>query len=232
MKEECLICGAPLVYFENETLMECSVCNKKEHSNCRCENGHYVCNECHISGVDKITGICLSSESKDPVKILNQLMSLPFCHMHGPEHHIMVACALLTAYKNAGGSLNLKEALSAAMSRGKNVPGGICGFWGSCGAGISCGIFVSVALGATPLKNKEWGLANQMTSKALAAIGELGGPRCCKRDSYTAIKQAVLFAKEKLQVNMQWEKPLCSFRKNNNQCIEGRCPYFNKGETQ
>ncbi|MCQ2563482.1 MAG: DUF5714 domain-containing protein [Mogibacterium sp.] len=28
-------------------------------------------------------------------------MSMPFCHMHGPEHHVMVGSALLTAYKQA-----------------------------------------------------------------------------------------------------------------------------------
>jgi hypothetical protein len=29
------------------------------------------------------------------------LMAMPFCHMHGPEHHVMVGAALLTAYHNA-----------------------------------------------------------------------------------------------------------------------------------
>lgn len=38
-------------------------------------------------------------------------MSMPFCHMHGPEHHVMVGSALLTAYKNAGGEIELKKAL-------------------------------------------------------------------------------------------------------------------------
>jgi len=32
MKDECLICGAPLKYSDNDELMECAVCHKKENS--------------------------------------------------------------------------------------------------------------------------------------------------------------------------------------------------------
>ncbi|MDD6800742.1 MAG: DUF5714 domain-containing protein, partial [Firmicutes bacterium] len=103
MKEECLICNAPLEYLNEDILMECAICHKKELSKARCVNGHYVCNECHTNGIDSIFGVCLAETSKNPVEILNKMMSLPFCHMHGPEHHIMVGAALLTAYKNAGG---------------------------------------------------------------------------------------------------------------------------------
>ena len=45
MKEECLICKAPLEYLNEDVLMECAICHKKELSKTRCVNGHYVCNE-------------------------------------------------------------------------------------------------------------------------------------------------------------------------------------------
>ena len=107
MKSECLICNAPIEYLKEDIEMECEICHKKELSNARCVNGHYVCNECHIKGIDSIFGICLSEKSKNPIEILNKMMKLSFCHMHGPEHHIMVGAALLTAYKNAGGEIDL-----------------------------------------------------------------------------------------------------------------------------
>ena len=50
MKEECLICKAPLEYLEADVLMECEICHKKELSKTRCVNGHYVCNDCHTRG--------------------------------------------------------------------------------------------------------------------------------------------------------------------------------------
>lgn len=56
--------------------------------------------------------LCLQETSADPIAILNKLMDLPFCRMHGPEHHVLVGAALLTAYRNAGGELSLPDALA------------------------------------------------------------------------------------------------------------------------
>ena len=223
MKDECLICGAPLEYLENEVELECVLCHKKESAKTACKKGHYVCDECHISGIDTVIGICIKSDSKDPAEILGKLMALPFCHMHGPEHHIMVGSALLTAYKNAGGNIDLNKALIEMQSRGKKVPGGACGFWGACGAGVSAGMFVSIITGSTPLKTREWGLSNMMTASALNAIGKVGGPRCCKRDSYLSVIEAVKFSKEHFGVEMELKEIKCIHSKFNNQCIGERC---------
>ncbi len=225
MKNECLICGAPLVYLETDREMECAICRKKEHSKTACKNGHYVCNDCHTQGMDSIIGICLAEKSKNPIKIIQKMMALPFCHMHGPEHHVMVGSALLTAYRNAGGEIDLPKALLEMQARGKKVPGGACGFWGACGAGVSAGMFVSIVTGSTPLAKEAWGLSNQMTSCALGAIGEVGGPRCCKRDSYLAIIQAVEFTKTHLGIEMELGQVKCIHCAQNNQCIKERCPF-------
>ena len=225
MKDECLICKASLEYLQEDILMECAICHKKEMSKTRCIKGHYVCNECHTQGIDSIWGLCLSETSKDPIEIINKMMSLEFCHMHGPEHHIMVGSALLTAYKNAGGEIDLEKALIEMRSRGKSVPGGACGFWGACGAGISTGMFVSIISGSTPLANEPFGLSNQMTSKSLGAIGEVGGPRCCKRDSFLSILTAVEFVKEHFGIEMESHKVVCEYSSQNNQCIGKRCPF-------
>lgn len=228
MNEECLICGAPLEYLDEDVEMECELCRKKERSRTRCVNGHYVCSECHMQGTDRLAGLCLRETSKNPAVILNRMMAMPFCHMHGPEHHIMVGMALLTAYRNAGGKLDLKKALTEMNSRGRQVPGGACGFWGACGAGISTGMFVSVATGSTPLGEENFGLSHKMTSRALGAIGEVGGPRCCKRDSYLSILEAVDFAEEYLGISMERPKIRCAYSGQNNQCIGKRCPFCKK----
>lgn len=137
----------------------------------------------------------------------------------------MVGAALLTAYKNAGGEIDLPKALSEIKSRGQNVPGGSCGFWGACGAGISSGMFVSIISGATPLAQEPWGLANRMTARSLEAIGSVGGPRCCKRDSFLSILSAIDFVKEHFGVEMEKPEIVCSFSELNNQCIGKRCPF-------
>ena len=86
-------------------------------------------------------------------------------------------------------------------------------------------MFISIISGATPLKNEPWGFANKMTSKALDAIGSIGGPRCCKRDSYMAIISAIDYVAENF--NIQMEKPVikCIHSDKNNQCIKERCPF-------
>ena len=226
MNDECLICKAPLVYLNEDAEMTCAICGKTERSKTRCTAGHYVCDDCHTQGIDAIFGVCLASRSKNPIEILNELMALPFSHMHGPEHHTMVGAALLTAYRNAGGEIDLEKALVEMRSRGKDVPGGICGFWGACGAGISSGIFISIATGSTPLAEAPFGLSNKMTARSLSAIGEIGGPRCCKRDSYLSILQAIDFVKEHLGVEMEKGDIVCAYSAQNNQCIHARCPFF------
>ena len=225
MKEECIVCKAPLAYLETDEMMECALCRKKEASKSRCIHGHYVCNECHTSGMDTIVGLCLRESSKNPVAIIRKMMDQPFCHMHGPEHHVMVGSALLTAYKNAGGPIDLPQALMEMMRRGKSVPGGACGFWGACGAGISAGMFVSIVSKSTPLTVEPFGLSNQMTAKALEQIGTIGGPRCCKRDSYLSILAAIDFAADHFQVYMERPDIVCKHRGQNNQCIGKRCPF-------
>ena len=225
MKDECLICKAPLEYLTEDTEMECIICHKKELSKTRCINGHYVCNECHMQGLDSIWQVCLTEKSKNPATVLRKLMKLPGCHMHGPEHHIMVGSALLTAYKNSGGEIDLKAALTEMKNRGSKVPGGACGFWGACGAGISSGMFISIITGSTPLKVTEYGLSNLMTSRSLNAIGEVGGARCYKRNSFLSVREAVEFVKEHLNIEMENEDIVCDFSPMNNQCIGKRCPF-------
>lgn len=231
MKEECLICKSPLEYLNEDIQMECAFCHKVQNSKTRCINGHFVCDDCHTRGVDRIFTLCKAEKSRDPIIILEKLMSQPFCHMHGPEHHIMVGAALLTAYKNSGGTIDLDKALAEIHKRGKAVPGGACGFWGACGAGVSAGMYISIVTGSTPLANEAWGLSNRMTSVALGKIGEIGGPRCCKRDSYLAVLSAVKFTKENLRIEMETHDVFCSRFQLNNQCISSRCPFYKKEET-
>ena len=168
----------------------------------------------------------MNESSKNPIEIVEKLMKQPFCHMHGPEHHIMVGAALLTAFKNAGGQIDLETSLIEMINRGKSVPGGACGFWGACGAGISTGMFVSIISSSTPLTSKPLGLSNLMTSKALNAIGTIGGPRCCKRNSFLAILVAIDFVKENFGIELEITNVVCGFSSENNQCIKTACPFM------
>ena len=187
MKEECLICGAPLEYLETDVQMQCEICRKKELAKTRCVNGHYVCSDCHMQGLDSIVELCLRETACDPIAIVERMMALPSCHMHGPEHHVMVGAALLTAYHNAGGDIALS--------------------------------------GSTPLTDEPFALSHKMTAAALGRIGEIGGPRCCKRDSFLSILTAIDFVKEHFGIALQKPEVVCRYAAQNNQCIGKRCPF-------
>ena len=83
MKEECLICKAPLEYLEKDILMECEICHKTENSKTRCINGHYVCNECHTQGLDTIIGSCIKETSKNPIAVLSYAWAGTPCYGGG-----------------------------------------------------------------------------------------------------------------------------------------------------
>ena len=227
----CLICGADLVYFQEAKEMTCVFCGKRELSHASCKDGHYVCDACHArKGIEAVMRECRTTKSRNPIEIMQKIMADPYIYMHGPEHHVMAGAALLAAYHNSGGEVDLDWALAEMKERGGQVPGGVCGFWGCCGAGVSTGIYMSIITKATPLSGKSWGLSNRMTSRALNAIGEIGGPRCCKRDTFTAVKEAVQMTKEELGIEMELpEKIECGFHVENQQCLKNRCPYHPKG---
>ncbi len=225
MNEECLICGAPLVYSGQNRMMKCILCGKECPSHASCSEGHYVCDDCHVNGLDTIINTCLNSSSRSPIEILQAMMSLPFCHMHGPEHHSMTGAALLTAYRNSGGNIDLMPSLLEMLERGREIPGGSCGYWGACGAGISAEIFAAIITGSDPLSVEPFRLSHLMTSEALHNIGIVGGPRCCKRDSFLAVLSAIDFVSRNLGVEMEKSNIVCSYSPRNSQCIGKRCPF-------
>ena len=71
MDKECLICNSDIEYLSHDELMECVICHKKESSKARCVKGHFVCNECHMKGVNSILDICLNEESANPLHIID-----------------------------------------------------------------------------------------------------------------------------------------------------------------
>ena len=226
--ENCQICGSPLIYFSSVKTIACNICGTQHAVNVTCNDGHYVCDACHAAqGIMFINRYVHESRSKNPIHMAMEMMRNSDIAMHGPEHHYLVVAVLLTAYKNAGGNLAFEEALHLAAQRAIKVPGGICGLWGSCGAGLATGIFVSVITGATSLSKQEWSQANGMTAKSLARIAENGGPRCCKRNTYIAILEAAAYLEMHFSVILeQPDRITCEFLRRNAQCRGRDCLFF------
>jgi hypothetical protein len=225
----CLSCGAPIVYGSKAEAMVCGRCGQIHQSTARCENGHFFCDGCHSgSTADAIELACLDSTETDPVTLARALMHHPRVKMHGSEHHFLAPAALLTTWCNTRGEPPSRKAelLAEAKRRAGQVPGGTCGYWGACGAGIGAGIFVSLVTGATPRSTDSWASAQAMTSEVLGILAKLGGPRCCKRSTWVALLAGSKFARQRLGVNLAARGPRCDFGPLNPDCHKGDCPFY------
>jgi hypothetical protein len=227
-KDNCGVCGSPLVYGTESIQSVCAYCGKSFNSPIYCPQGHYVCDSCHQrEAVDILREVVKNSTSTDPMEILETVMAHPSVPMHGPEHHVIVPAAIVAAVRNAGYPIP-EGAVEKAITRGKAVPGGWCGSHGACGAGIGVGIAVSVLLGATPLTGKQRSLANKATSYALSKMVD-DNPRCCKRAGRNAIKAAVEFLKDELNITLNaGNTGKCLYPGRNQQCPKEHCIYYSE----
>ena len=175
----------------------------------------------------KIVEACLKETSKNPIEIFRNITQMDFVRMHGPEHHILDGSALLTAFYNAGGNIDLRRALDKLMSMGLQMPVGICGMWGVCGAVTSIGAALSIISKANPdIIAEPWGTNMECTSRAVASLGKIGGPRCCKRNGYLAFKEAIEFVNKYYDVKLEDQEIKCIHSHINMQCIKERCPFY------
>lgn len=229
-KSGCLVCGKEIVYLPESENKKCFYCNDEFDANEYCTDGHFVCNSCHsLTAIDLIESFCANTEITDPIDAANTLMSHPSVKMHGPEHHFLVPAVLIAAYyKTINEAEKIPAALKKARKRAESVLGGFCGTHGNCGAGVGTGIFISVITGANSLSGKEWQLCNLMTACSLYSIAKSGGPRCCKRDSYLAILEAVGFIEKEFNVKITTtSKITCNYVHLNKECTLEKCEFYN-----
>lgn len=226
----CAFCGKELRYMDQPEELHCVFCNGVFSTQAKCGDNHFVCDACHsLSANELIERFTIGSGSKDPLRMAITLMKSPHVKMHGPEHHFLVPAVLLSAFYNVKAEPAEKEAkIKKARQRAEKVLGGFCGFYGNCGAAVGTGIFMSVMTDATPLSQREWRLSNLMTVDSLHTIANAGGPRCCKRNSFLAILEALRFVKDQFQVEMEASPDgvTCNFNHLNKECKKAECRFY------
>jgi hypothetical protein len=199
----CLICGDELVYLDQPESCACAICGKVQETSARCRKGHFICDRCHaLPAEDLIEEFCIHTEETDPVSMAITLMNNPSVRMHGPEHHFLVPAVLLAAYYNRKGEPEKKAAkIKIARSRAEQIKGGFCGFMGDCGAAVGTDTLHEIALH--------------------------GGPRCCKRNLFIAIRATVRFLREHFEMSLPLPKEIrCEFSPFNLECRMAECPFY------
>ena len=178
---------------------------------------------------DLIKKAIIKETSRSPIYIAKKIMNSDFINIHGPEHHFLDGASFLTAYKNAGGNIDLEETLDELMKRTVNMPGAMCGYWGICGSAASLGACLSIINKTGPLTDNKFYMDNmEYTSNTISKMSKIGGPRCCKRNAFISIISAVEFVNKKYGILMDINDTKCEFSCFNKQCIKERCPFYLK----
>jgi MoaA/NifB/PqqE/SkfB family radical SAM enzyme/ubiquinone/menaquinone biosynthesis C-methylase UbiE len=224
----CLVCGGEVRYLPRPEPATCHYCGTTGTTEVSCAT-HFVCDHCHLKdGLEVIKRVCTTSGEKDLYALLHLLRSHPTLAMHGPEHHAMIPGVILAAYRNNGGKLSA-DRITTGIDRGSRIPGGVCGFWGGCGAGLGVGIAFAVIMEATPLSPGARQQAQKITARVLARLAETKGARCCRREALGALREATIIADEILGITLpiKDERP-CDQSDLNQECIRKACGFWER----
>jgi hypothetical protein len=230
----CEICGKPLIYAttpKDYRDIKCVFCKLSFHANIFCIEDHFICDSCHSKGpIEIIEKLCEETTIKDPFELADLILKHQNFKVYGPEHHVLTPAVILTALKNNdikkpdGNVISLFD-IKEAIQRASKIPGGWCGFYGSCGAGMGSGVAISIFTGATPSTNYPRTLANQITSRSLNKIAD-NLEHCCKRSVRLSIFETLIFLKDKFNINLRYKFKKCIFSNINTKCEHEKCPVF------
>ncbi len=225
----CLLCGEPLVYSQIPIEKKCEICGKTFSTNSYCAQGHFICDNCHQKPpLILMNKYFFESEEKDLIKLFVNIKEKAKFPMHGPEYHAMVPGVILKCFQNNGGNISDME-IKMGIERGKKIPGGSCGFMGTCGVGTGVGIAVSVIIKSTPLKKDERSIVLKINSELLNKFAKYNGARCCQRESITALKYFSKISKEITGIHIPADfNYTCTQSLLNKDCIGKRCFLYNR----
>lgn len=186
--------------------------------------------------------VCIESTGTDPAELLEQLMADEHCAAFGPVHHLLVGAALLACFRtiqfgdSAEGREQLQRDLVELGLRSANVPGAACARWGVCGAAASTGMAYAIIRENAPLKEEGWSEGQHMVAAILEDIASAGAPRCCKRDSRIAVRDAVKYFNALLgdagEMTLPASDPVCAVFDKNTVCLHTKCPYFPRSKQE
>ena len=224
LEQDCMVCGKPLVYDTKPSLALCHYCHTEAKTYVTCEVGHFICDQCHQKeGLAIIRQICLQTDKTDMVDLLIEIRRHHAIPMHGPEHHAMLPGIILAVARNSGLDVTKGDILTG-IERGSKVPGGSCGFMGTCGAATGVGIGFAVLFDSTPLTPGARQQAQSATAQVLSVIAGIKAGRCCQRETYIALQEVMQITSKILDQPLLAQGILtCSQYKSNRECVRKQC---------
>ena len=164
------------------------------------------------------TLITREAQGTKPAEMLEELLSRgEATPVHGVWHHVLVGEIVLRCLQNARYQI-ADDLIDEIIDRGRQLPGGSCGFLGTCGALSSTASAYAILLGSTPVATEQREKLIEFAAKMVARLADIGGSRCCKKSSYAALE----VARDEF-AELGFELPEEEF--------EGRCPFFASNDT-
>jgi hypothetical protein len=162
-----------------------------------------------------------------PAELFDQLLSQnEGAPVHGVWHHLLVGEFLLVCLRNAGYPVS-EELIDEVIDRGRQIPGGACGFLGTCGALASAASAYAILLGATPVAVEARERLLQFQARMQLRLASIGGSRCCKKSSYVALELArEALAEIGFELPKEEFSGRCRYVADNDTCDGVECPYF------
>jgi hypothetical protein len=146
--------------------------------------------------------------------------------VHGVWHHVLVGEILLACLRNGGYPIT-EDLIDEVVDRGRQIPGGSCGFLGTCGALASTASAFAILLASTPVATDARKRLLEFSSRLAARLAAVGGSRCCKKSSYVALEVARGgFAKLGFELPEEQFEGRCPFFAQNDTCDGADCVYF------
>lgn len=224
----CSFCGTTLKLLPNAISARCMSCGERGRTRTWCTQGHFVCDDCRGEAMMQLLeGMLEQEHSADPVELFMKLRQAKEFPMHGPEHHPLVAAAFLVAYHNAHGEPSWEAILEALQTAASDLPGGSCGFWGACSAGLAIGIAFCAILDSSPTAGEKRAAAHRVVADVLGRFGCLPGARCCRRESLVALQAACELSGQVLPQALETHYQVkCEQAADNPECLGPDCPYL------
>lgn len=228
---KCLNCNAPLKHLIYPIETRCIECGEVNSTYIICKDGHYYCNHCAAKkSIKNLYESITLIDDKNPIDVAEKL--LMDCGVCGNSPHAIVTASFLMAYRNVTSRID-SNTIIEGIDRAAKIPGGWCGYYGACGAGIGLGVAFSVLLEATPLSDEERSISNIATAEALKCVADQGGPRCCTASVRRVIEKSIELAEIYLKVSFPKRKKMfgnCWQSQFNEDCRNEKCKYFERKE--
>lgn len=162
-----------------------------------------------------------------PAAMMEELLGAqPGAPVHGVWHHALVGEILLLCLRNAGYTIG-EDLVDEVVDRGRQIPGGSCGFLGVCGALASASSAYAILLASTPVATEARERLLDFSSRLAARLAKIGGSRCCKKSSYVALQMARdEFADIGFELPREEFAGRCQFVADNETCDGTDCAFF------